>query len=222
MTETIITVQGEHDVRRAAECGTVQIHVAFDGPAREDTLARATQRHAELVSGLRELEDAGHGPVLRWSSDRLRVWGDRPWSQTGEQLPVVHHAQIAVEAEFGDTTALSDWVASVSVRDGVTVEGVSWALSEQTRRELADRVARLAVEDAVARARRYAEALGLTELRPLAVSDPGLLHDAETSPRPSAAFPAKLASADAGGASLALKPTEIRVAAQVHARFAAS
>lgn len=221
MSETIITVQGEHEERRPAERGVVRVQVGYDGPEREEILARATARHAELAAGLRELSEAADGPVSRWHSEQLRVWGDRPWSQTGEQLPLVHHAQLGLEAEFADPDALSDWVASVSVRDGVTIEGVTWSLTDETRSGLLDAVAGLAVRDAVAKARRYATALGLAEVRPIALSDPGLLGDA-SAPPPAAPFAARLVAADAGAGALALRPDEIRVAVQVHARFAAS
>jgi uncharacterized protein YggE len=222
MSETIITVQGEHEERRAAERGTVRLLVTYDGDSRHETLALATERHAEIAAGLREIHDAQNGPVLRWSSDQLRVWGDRPWSQNGEQLPIVHHAQVGIEAEFSDPAALSDWVGTVSLRDGVTVEGVTWRLSDETHRRLTAQVSQRAVEEAVAKARRYASGLGLTDLRPVALSDPGLLGDAGAPPQPAPPFAARMMAADAGGASLALKPDEIRVAVQVHARFAAS
>jgi len=222
MSETIITVQGEHEERRAAERGTVRLLVTYDGDSRHETLALATERHAELAAGLREIHDAQHGPVLRWSSDQLRVWGDRPWSQNGEQLPIVHHAQVGIEAEFADPASLSDWVGTVSLRDGVTVEGVTWRLSDETHRRLTAQVSQRAVEEAVAKARRYASGLGLTDLRPVALSDPGLLGDAGAPPQPAPPFAARMMAADAGGASLALKPDEIRVAVQVHARFAAA
>ncbi|MFF2051346.1 SIMPL domain-containing protein [Leifsonia sp. NPDC058194] len=162
MSETIITVQGEHRERRAAERGVARVLVTYDGESRHETLALTTERHAELAAGLREIHGASAGPLLSWSSDQLRVWGDRPWSQTGEQLPIVHHAQVGVEAEFSDTAALSDWVGSVSLRDGVTVEGVTWSLSEETLAALTEEVSRRAVEHAVAKARRYASSLGLT------------------------------------------------------------
>lgn len=222
MSETIITVQGEHEERHPAERGTVRVLVTYDGPARDETLARATERHAELAAELREIQGADHGPVARWSSDDLRVWADRPWSQNGEQLPLIHHAQVGLEAEFADPAALSDWVGTVSLREGVTIEGVGWSLSEETHRTLTDQVSRRAVEDAVAKARRYADALGLAVLRPLALSDPGLLGDASAPPQPVAPFAARMVSADTSGTTLTLKPEDIRVAAQVHARFAAS
>lgn len=221
MSETIITVQGSHEERRAAERGTVRLLVTHDGDSRHETLAFVTERHAELAAGLREIHDAQHGPVLRWSSDQLRVWGDRPWSQTGEQLPIVHHAQIGLEAEFADPMVLSDWVGTVSLRDGVVVDGVTWALSDDTRRRLIEEVSQRAVEEAVAKARRYAAGLGLAALRPVALSDPGMLGDAGAPPQ-AAPFAARMVAADTGGTSLALKPDQIRVTVQVDARFAAS
>jgi uncharacterized protein YggE len=222
MSETIITVQGEHEERRRAEHGTVRIQVTYDGPDRQETLAHATARHAELVAGLREIQEAPGSPVLRWSSGQLRVWGDRPWSQSGEQLPIVHHAQITLEAEFSDTNTLSDWVGTISLRDGVMVEGVSWSLSDETRLALADEVSRRAIADAVGKATRFATALGLSALRPIAVSDPGMLGDAGAPPQPLALHAARMVASDATSMPLALEPDEIPVIVQVHARFAAS
>ncbi|GIT79480.1 SIMPL domain-containing protein [Leifsonia sp. LS1] len=222
MSETIITVLGEHEQKRTAEHGSVRVRVMYDGSSRHETLALATQRHAELVAGLRELEEAAGGPLLRWSSDQVRVWGDRPWSQSGEQLPIVHHAELGLRAEFAEATAVSDWVSAVTLREGVSVDGVEWMLSDETREALVDEVSRLAVEDAVATARRYASALGLTELRPVALSDPGLLGDAGAPPRSPTPLGARTMSADTAGGALALAPEDIHVAVQVHARFAAS
>lgn len=223
MAETIITVQGEFELRRPADLGIVHIRVDFDGEDRQATLALAIERHGKLVAELRELHEPRTGPVAEWSSDQVRVWGERSWNQEGRQLPPVFHAQAEIEATFGDIAALSEWVGSVSLHDGVSLNGIEWRLADARRQSLTQEARRRAVENAVAKATVYATSLGLSSVRPLALSDPGMLGDGPApvggSVQP---FAARAMSADAGGMTVALKPEEITITVQVHARFAAS
>lgn len=221
MADTIITVQGEYELKHPAERGAVRLSVAYEGEDREETLALTTQRHVSLATELRELYDPQRGPVISWSSDQLRVWGDRPWNQDGRRLTPVYHAEVGIDALFSELTALSDWVGVVSLLDGVTIHGVSWNLTEARRQSITQEARRRAVENAVAKATVYATSLGLTTVRPLALSDPGMLGDGSAPVQP-VQLTARAMSADLGGATLALKPEEITVAVQVHARFAAS
>jgi uncharacterized protein YggE len=221
MAETIITVQGEYELRHTAERGSVSLTVEFDGPDREEVLGHTTERQASLTSELRELHDPKAGPVVSWSAGSVRVWGDRPWSQTGEQLPVVHHAQTDLQVTFSDLAALSDWVGTISLLSGVTVQGVTWSLTDARRQTLVQEARRRAVENAVAKATVYATSLGLSTVRPVALSDPGMLGDGSAPVQPPQALFARALS-DSPDASLTLKPEEIVIQVQVHARFAAS
>lgn len=221
MADTIITVQGEYELRHPAERGALRLRVSYEGAAREDVLALTTQRQVALTADLRELHNPQAGPVTQWSSDRLRVWGERPWGPDGQRLDVVHHAEVGIDALFSDLTALSDWVGVVSLLDGVTVEGVAWSLTEARRQSLTQEAQRRAVENAVAKATVYATSLGLGTVKPLALSDPGMLGDGSGPGQPPQPLFARAVSADGGGATLALKPEQLTIAVQVHARFAA-
>lgn len=222
MADTIISVQGEYELRSPAERGTVRLLVSYDGADREEVLGRATQRHLSLTTELHDMHQPQTGPVTRWSSDQLRVWGERPWNQSGAQLPPVYHAQVGLEVTFSDLAVLSDWVGVVSLLDGIVVQGVTWTLTEARRQSLLQEARRRAVEHAVAKATVYATSLGLTTVKPLALSDPGMLGDGPAPPLAPQPLFARAVSADTGGATLALKPEEIVIAVQVHARFAAS
>ncbi|WP_426623658.1 SIMPL domain-containing protein [Leifsonia sp. McL0607] len=222
MADTIITVQGEYELTHPAERGAVRLSVSYEGEQREETLALTTLRHASLVSELRELHDPQTGPVTSWTSDQLRVWGDRPWSQDGRRLAPVYHAEVGIDVTFSEPTALSDWLSVVSMLDGVTIQGVTWTLTEARRQSITQEARRRAVENAVAKATVYATSLGLSSVRPLALSDPGMLGDGPAPGQPVEPLAARAMSADFGGATLALKPEDIRVAVQVHARFTAS
>ncbi|MFF2773040.1 SIMPL domain-containing protein, partial [Streptomyces bacillaris] len=162
MADTIITVQGEYELKHPAERGAVRLSVAYEGEERSETLALTTQRHASLAAELRELHNPQSGPVISWASDQLRVWGDRPWNQDGRRLAPVFHAEVGMDATFSELTALSDWVGVVSLLDGVTIQGVVWSLTEARRQSITQEARRRAVENAVAKATVYATSLGLT------------------------------------------------------------
>src|SRR4051812_1247320 len=80
-TPTVITVQGSHSEWFAAERGTVQVSVAFDGADRAPVFEKATTVAAVVTAELGAMLDADAGPVTWWSSDQVRVWSERPWNQ---------------------------------------------------------------------------------------------------------------------------------------------
>ncbi|SDS42814.1 SIMPL domain-containing protein [Microterricola viridarii] len=215
-----ITVSGEAERKHAAERAVLHLSVGFEGPERDDVLEQSARLHSELSAQLGYLHSPGTGPVLEWAGEQLRVWGQRPWSQTGEQLPVVHHSAASLSATFNDFVALSRWVGEIALLDGVTVNGVDWSLSDATRHEVESAVQRDAVAAAVKKAEIYAASLGFTGVIPEAISDPGLLGDDEH-PLAKMAMRTSMGAADAGGDVTTLKPEEIRVSAAVHARFSA-
>lgn len=220
--ETVITVEGRHESRHAAERGTVTLVVGFDGELREDVVQRTTHAHARLVDQVRALHDPVVGPVVSWAAHRLAVGSDRPWSPDGRQLGLVHEASVQLDATFCDLARLVEWVEQVAVLDGVAVRGVAWALTDERAHELADHARTRAVADAVGRATAYARSLGLTSVRAVAVAEPGLLGGVDVPARPVSAKSLLRGPADNGGGRLDLEPEQITVAAVVHARFAAT
>jgi len=223
MTETIITVEGVFEHHHPAERGTVKMRVGFQGPDRAAVVARTTELHARLSGDIRSIHDGTNGPVTWWSTDRLRVWNERPWNNEGKQLPLVHHAAIGFDVKFSDLGRLAGWVEAVSPIDGVTVTSIEWALTVITKKRLTDDARDRAVRDAVEKANAYASSLGLTNVRPTALAEPGMLGD-QTQPSSgvTAAPLMRAAAATSNAPSLELKPEDIVVAARVHARFAAS
>lgn len=218
-----MTVEGRFDLHHPAERGTVVLTVGFEGRDRERVVQQTLHAHGRLADEAQRLADPGAPAVTWWSSDRIRVWADRPWNADGKQLPLVHHAAVRLDVKFADLARLAAWVEDVAARDGVTVDGVEWALTEVTRTRLTADARTRAVQDALATATTYAQALGLSSVRPLAVADPGMLGDqSRPTAEPGAVQMARAAAAAAPAGGLDLKPEDITVAARVHARFAAS
>jgi uncharacterized protein YggE len=225
MSEVVITVRGEHEVRVAPEEAVAHLSVRAEGRERGDVVERMSRLAAPLRDDLAARKDAG--TVAEWSSQNVAVWANRPWNNEGKQLALVHYASVDVTATFIDFAALSFWVSDVSERDGVQVNGITWRLTPITRKTTEADVAAQAVKVAVERATAYAGAIDLASVTPLEIADLGLLtHGEPSSPSPAPmmlrASKASFAM-DAGGGAPAvdLQPEEIVVSAAVEARFIA-
>ncbi len=216
-----IAVIGEAEIHHPAERGTVRLTIGAEGPTRDEVVRQATALHASLCASIVDLHDADAGPVTWWANDQLRVWGQRPWSQTGEQLPIVHHSAASFTVKFKDFAALSLWVGNTSERLGVTIDGVSWDLTEGTRKRLTGEVQQNAVRAAVEKATIYANSLGLAGVTARELSDPGLLSKSAGATGGGQAMFAVRASAARTSETAELKPEEITLEATVHARFTA-
>ena len=219
-----ITVQGQHTARFAAERGTVHLVLSFDGADREVPLAQATSTAKVITEQLATLHNANDGPVVSWSSDRVRVWADRPWNNQGKQLPLVHHAQIGISATFNDFEVLAAVLGPISLTDGVQLGGISWTLTESSRLSARAEVRTQAVADATDKARAYAKAVGLENVAVVALADPGMLgvHGGESAPRMEMMMARSGKMADSVAPEFEFTPEEIEIAASVDARFTAS
>lgn len=218
MSEVVITVRGEHEVRVAPECAIVTLTVALDGPDRESVVSRTLALADPVREGLAARQRSG--AAESWSSRRLVVRSERPWSGDGTRLALVHHASVDFSATFVDATELSSWVAEVSSAEGVAVNGTDWILTPSTRARVEQEVAAEAVRTAVVRATAYATALGLTRVEPIEIADAGLITDsgsADAAPKAMRAFAAPPAPP-----GLELLGDDIAVSATVEARFVAA
>lgn len=196
----------------------------FDGDERGAVLERAVQTRTIVSASLGERRAPADG-VVSWSAPQLRVWEARPWSQAGEQLPLVHHAAASISAVFDDRDRLATWLSSIAEIAGVAVEQIEWSLTDSSRIAAETEALGSAVADARRRADAIASALGYLSLRPIAVSDPGLLPSTE-GPHPLAASdvvtPRLSAASVAGdGSGIAAEPDDLVIEVVVHARFIA-
>ena len=207
---------------------TVQASVHADGAKRDAVFERAVAAADALRQSIETLYDKTAGPVTWWSSDSVRVWSERPWSNDGKQLPLVFHAAVDFTAKFKDFDALARWVETAAAIDAVTVGTISWALTDATRTSATFEVRSRAVKDAVAKAQVFAQSIGLGSVTAIALADPGMLGDpsggGSNGPSPVFARGAMKAQAfdSASAPTLALKPEEIAVASVVDARFIAT
>ena len=224
MSEVEITVRGSRHAKAAPERAKVRLRVARDGADGEQVVAEVARAAERIRDSVTALHDADVGPVVTWSSDRMQTWSSRPWNQDGEQLPLVHHAQLGFDVEFADFTALGRWLSATATVDGVAVDGVEWTLTDEHRDELLSEVRAGAVADARAKAEVYAGALGLHGVTVRALADAGMLGDGvhpvggDHGPVPVVRSLAMSRPAP----DVELAPHPITVLAEVDARFVAS
>lgn len=216
---TDITVRGSSTAFEPPERGTVRATIAAEGPAMQPVYDQVARDLETVKTSITPLHDAERGPVTWWSAEALRTWSNRPWNQDGKQLPLVHHARVGVDVKFRDFSALSRWVGEhIDATEGFRVDTVDWTLTVRRRDELLKQVRTEAVRDAVERARQYADALGLGEIRPVAVADAGML-GAKPDTGPGVGV-ARFAAARAGRApDVEFVPADIELSVEVDARF---
>lgn len=216
MSEVIITVRGEHELRVAPERATVRLSVSFDGSDRAEVVERALAGAAPVREGIEDREVAGS--VTEWSSQRMSVYAERPWNSDGRRLAPVYRASIDFTATFSDFSEMSVWVTEISSHTGLSVGAVDWHLTPETEREVEREVATQAVGVAVSRAQAYAQALGLQNVTPREISDRGLMSTESASFKPVAMRGMTMDSAPA----MDFQGEEITVSATVEGRFSAS
>lgn len=219
MSDVIITVRGEYELRVAPERATVRLSVGFDGPDRSKTIDQTLTVGTTVRESIEECKAIGN--VTEWTSQRMNVYADRPWSNEGRQLDPVYRASIDFTATFSDISAMSEWVTDLTLFDGVSIGEVDWHLTPATAAEVEREVATQAVSIAVTRARAYAEALGLSHITPLEIADRGLIA-ATGSAQPKLALISRDAMSMDAATGAEFRGEEIIISATVEGRFAAN
>ncbi len=156
MPETIITVQGSARGEYAPERAVLTFTLAGDGPEREPVVADVAAALERVSAVLRDHHDPQTGPVAAWSTDRVSVAGQRPWSSTGEQLPLVHRASVGGRATVSGLDALPALVDALAAEPLATIDGIEWMLGEGRRTAVLTEVRSRAVKDAVTKATVFA------------------------------------------------------------------
>jgi uncharacterized protein YggE len=213
-----ITVRGSAEQHHPAERAIVSLAAAVDGHDKQKVFADAVEIQEPLTGQLKDL--VGLQAVQTWSSDQVRVFSHRPWDGDGARGEMLHVAKVHVRAEFTDFERLSGFLDYWSGVDGVEIGGIAWDVSAKNRRLYEAEVRKSAVDDAVAKAQSYANAVRRGKVVAVQIADPGMLSGPGDAP-PSPLYKAAFAHADASGPELDLTPEEIVIRVEVDARFLA-
>lgn len=212
-----ITVRGSAEKHYAAERAIVVVAAAIEGLDKERVLRDAIALQEPLTKQLGEL--VVREAVSTWSSDQVRVYSQHPWGPDGERLPLTHYSNISVRAEFLDFERLSGFVDYWAGKDGVQIADVEWDVTVKNRRVYESDVRRAAVDDAVAKAQAYSDALRKGRVQAVQLADPGMLrHPAGGAPQIQMA---RTFDTGAGETALTITPGEIEIYVEVDAKFLA-
>lgn len=169
---TLIAVEGSALRSHRAEIARVHVGVSREGAERRVVLDRATEIHARLVEQLKR--HAADGAVDTWDSRSVHAYTYTDWRGKKDKWVEKFRASASVSADFTDIEVLSRWLPEVAELDGVSVGGVDWDLTRETRDRLLTEVRSGAARETRARAAAYAEAMGLGEPRMVALYESGL------------------------------------------------
>jgi uncharacterized protein YggE len=208
-----ITVRGAAESRHPAERAVVRLEVAVEDPDREGVRDRAVALQEPLRAHLGEL--VALDAVEARSADQLRVHTRRLLDGDGGAERAVHVAALQVHAEFRDVERLSGFVDHWAAVPGVDVHGITWDLGVRSRRLLEAETRKAAVDDAVAKAQAYADAVRRGRVVAVELADPGMLDDV------GGELPVLPVARAVAAEGLALVPEDITLRVEVDARFVA-
>ncbi|WP_306326017.1 SIMPL domain-containing protein [Streptomyces venezuelae] len=208
-----VTVRGEGRLETDPDLARIWITVSARGADRPTTLTDLTRRNAQVL----DLVKAQGTAVEKLETGSLSISPELTRKGRGERIHA-YHGRVRITAELTDFTALGELVTRLADLELTSVDGPWWFLRPAAPAYAEAR--RLAVTEAVQRARAYAEALGtslasLLELSDAGVTDPPM-------PRRAAFGSAAVAySAEGAGEAppLDLEPQRQTVTAEVVARF---
>lgn len=215
-----ITVMGEAAARHQPEQATITLNLGFEGPDKAQVVAQATELINRFTSQTSQLRDGEGAPITSWAVLPLGIRSWRPWSQSGEILPLRHSAHSILRLRFNSFPALSSLIDQWGGVEGVHVDTVEWSLTGERQKAEEAAVLAEAVDAARKRAQIIATAAGLGEVRFAEIADAGLLEGAQSSEAAPRMLRAMSAERDESG--IDLTPEEIEVSVTVHARFEAS
>ncbi|MEP9413233.1 SIMPL domain-containing protein [Gordonia sp. VNQ95] len=215
MSSLEIVVRGNAREVYEPELARVRVAVNISGGQREAVYRQAVEVHARVTAAVGEL--AERSAVREWTSQSVWVSSHRPYNRDGQLQDPVYSTDIGVDATFVDFDELGRFVDRWAVEPGVDVGGVRWALGEDSRRRHQVELRRLAVDDAVAKAQAYADAVGRGPVVATQLADPDMLSGPTPTPRGMVLAGAPMDS----GPQLDLRPGDIEMTVAVDARFVA-
>jgi uncharacterized protein YggE len=214
MENPLVSVRGEAILSCEPEVAKVSVTVNARAKDRPQALSLLARRRDEVTSLLGQAGAA----VERTEDGSAHVRPDFKDGKGKEQV-IGYVASSQSDLTINDFAVLSDIVTSLAKLEMTTVDGPTWHLRPGSPQHRKARV--LAAQDALSRAREYAEAFGTTVVELLELADRGMLSEQSSS------LSARAASRMSGhrswdeddGASFDFQPVTQDVRGVVDARF---
>ncbi|KAL2839367.1 hypothetical protein BJY01DRAFT_250547 [Aspergillus pseudoustus] len=180
-----IRTTGQATISRPAERGILHISIHDRGPTASTVSSNVLDAANRVKSVLTPLsprlasgETSPNAAITHWSMGSLStesyvVWERRERGAPGATSACVYKARCEFEVKFRDFGALAKIAGEVAAMPLADIDGVSWALTDVSKRELARRARALAGKDALERAEDYAGTFGKKEVLVVQVDEEG-------------------------------------------------
>ena len=158
-----ITVSGTGRSSLRPERATLHLTAGFESGDKAEAMSEATRVVNELSADLRRLKELDPSPTT-WSAVLpigTRSW--RPWTDSGQLVPMRHSAHARIMVKFRDFPTLAGFADHWGGRPGVTLGHIEWTLTETRQKETERSVLAQAVEVARERAQVLATAAGAAD-----------------------------------------------------------
>lgn len=210
-----LSVRGEALLEVEPEIATVSVTLVARDSSPDEVLTRLRERAQRLSSVIDHFHDA----LDKVETSAVRVIPEFKDSKPSERI-LGYAGELRTTVTVSDFTHLGDLVVQTARGDMVAVSGPWWSLRSDSPVFRRCRV--LAVEDAVCRAREYAEALGSELTGLLELADAGLSFVGPHDPKSHTNATTSSSSTSPVREDLSLEPAMQTVHAQVEARFTMS
>lgn len=176
-----MTVQGYAVIPRTAERAVLDVEISSSGTSRKWVSEEVTTSAKDLQSLLRSMspsdasEEAKQSAALaHWSMTSLTTTSYMPADENGNDLKDADRMYSAVttfDIRVRDFDKLGAFATRLSNSQHVKIKNIDWALTEPTKKAFESELRKMAAKDALQRARDYAEALGLTTVKPIELDE---------------------------------------------------
>jgi uncharacterized protein YggE len=209
---TTVAVRGESLRQVEPELAEFTVVIVARDRDRQATLGRLRERG----DALRQFLDRYAEAIERRETGGLHVHPEN--AKRGERI-TAYSGSMSTTVTVQDFAALGEMMLAVADQDQTHVYGPSWSLRPDS--SVFREARRAAIDEAIGRAREYAEALGAQVAELVELSDPGLSSGAESASTFQAygAQQAMRSAGKTGASDLQLDPQRQRVYAAVEARF---
>ncbi|KAB8071862.1 hypothetical protein BDV29DRAFT_11496 [Aspergillus leporis] len=175
---TINTV-GTSTLHRQAERAVITLDVSSEGNNQSTVSQDVTHTSNRLQSLLKETspkqasgDATPQAPVTFWSMSSISTGSYLPWDHDKQEHRArVYTARTNFEVKFRDFSKLGEFVSDVAKDPFVSVRDIDWRLTDETTKALGQECRKLAVWDALSKAKDYAGALDKSNLRPVEIDD---------------------------------------------------
>jgi len=166
-----LSVSGNATLYRRAERAVVSIKVHSEGPSQEAVSKEVTARSNELRTTLKTMalkdpsgDAAADASISHWSMKTLSTGSHLPQDRDGKKLPREYTASTTFSVRFKDFAELGSFASMISRMENVSVQQVSWELTDATKASLGSKSRIEAIKNAMQQANDYSQALGRGEV----------------------------------------------------------